>query len=108
MRIKTFKIAKDFSRYPGGRYRVRGPYSGEEFREEHLIPMLNTYDKVKIDLDDVVGFPPSFIDESFGEAGKVFGAEILREKLSFECSDDPYIIGTIWKKIEKGGKEKQP
>ena len=37
-------IAQDFSNTPGGRYKVNGPYSGEEFRDNILIP---NYHKAK-------------------------------------------------------------
>lgn len=63
-------IATDFTKYPGPRYKASGPYSGELFREEILIPALDEAirggSKVVVDLDDVAGYGSSFLEESFG------------------------------------------
>lgn len=66
MTEKLIKIATDFSRTPGGRYRSDGPASGEEFREDILIPALSHGDTVTIDLDGARGYPSSFLEEAFG------------------------------------------
>ena len=105
MSVCSFSIAKDFSRYPGGRLRVRGPYSGEEFRDDFLIPRLNEFEVLEIDLDGVVGYPPSFIDESFGELAKRMGLEEMKRRFHFKSEDDPFIVKIIWSKIEKGARE---
>ena len=47
----TIRIASDFSRFPAGRYTTDGPYSGQGFLENNLIPALQKGAKVKIDLD---------------------------------------------------------
>ncbi|MET3891051.1 hypothetical protein ABIE41_002127 [Bosea sp. OAE506] len=60
------KIASDFSPYPGGRYRTDGAWNGQAFREEKLVPALQRADVVTVDLDDVRGLPPSFLEEAFG------------------------------------------
>ncbi|MDE2363297.1 MAG: STAS-like domain-containing protein [Hyphomicrobiales bacterium] len=63
-------IAKDFSPYPGPRYRRDGEFSGEEFRESLLYPKLvralAENGKVIVVLDDVAGYGSSFLEESFG------------------------------------------
>lgn len=60
----------DFSRYPGPRYRADGPYSGQEFREQHLGPALRAAiaqgGVVIVELDDVAGYGSSFLEEVFG------------------------------------------
>lgn len=38
MSNKTIKIADDFSKCVGGRFRTLGKFSAEEFRDDHLIP----------------------------------------------------------------------
>jgi hypothetical protein len=59
-------IAKDFTDTPGGRYRTDGPFSGQEFREDLLVPAMDTADHVVVDLEGVMGLPPSFLEEAFG------------------------------------------
>ena len=66
----TLNIAKEFTDSPGGRYRKDGRYSGEEFLDTLLRP---AYEKAKakgqklvIELDDVYGYPSSFVSGSFG------------------------------------------
>lgn len=62
---KTIQIARDFSRFPAGRHRSDGPYSGERFREDFLIPALKQ-GRVTLVLDEVAGLPSSFLEEAIG------------------------------------------
>ena len=60
-------IARDFARYPFGRYRTDGPYSGQVFREEVLVPALRSgAERITIELDGAIGMGSSFLEESFG------------------------------------------
>ncbi len=66
----TIKIAKDFSSSPGPRFSWQGRNSGEEFRDNVLIPALKNLkkgEKLIIDLDDTDGYLFPFVDESFGK-----------------------------------------
>jgi len=63
---KTINLARDFSRFPGGRFRTDGPFSGEQFREDCLVPALAQHTTVIVELDDVAGLPSSFAEEAFG------------------------------------------
>lgn len=56
----------DFTKYPGPRYKALGSNSGEEFRETYLIPALKTDPKVSVNLDGVLGYGSSFLEEIFG------------------------------------------
>lgn len=100
-----FSIVKQFSRFPGGRLKVHGPKSGEEFREEFLMPLIKKCDEVTIDLTGAVGYGASFLDESFGELGKLLGEDIIKEKVTLVAEDDPNLVSIIWKKIEIGARE---
>jgi hypothetical protein len=64
--MKTISIARDFSKYPGGRYRADGPFSGEEFRERLLKKALDQSETVEVILDDTAGYGSSFLEEAFG------------------------------------------
>lgn len=70
MIAKVIEIARDFSKFPGPRYRVHGNFSGEEFRDEVLAAALRTEidnDSVlTVVLDDVAGYGSSFLEEAFG------------------------------------------
>lgn len=66
MNARMIKIADDFSRHPGGRFRKDGPHSGEAFRESLLAPAIASSDEVVVILDGVAGLPPSFLEEAFG------------------------------------------
>ncbi|WP_114835750.1 STAS-like domain-containing protein [Agrobacterium tumefaciens] len=65
----VIEVAKDFTKYPGPRYRKSGPFSAEEFREKLLAPKLREAIqagvKLIVVLDDVAGYGSSFLDESF-------------------------------------------
>lgn len=64
--MKTLSVARQFSMYPGARFKRISEYSGEEFRDNHLIPALKQDGKVTVDLDGVVGYGSSFLEEVFG------------------------------------------
>ena len=76
MSLKKIRVSSDFSDTPGGRFKVDGPYSGEEFREKLLIPALENHSKVIIDFDGGEGYGSSFLEESFGGAVAKKGASL--------------------------------
>lgn len=89
MKEKKITIGRDFTKTPIGRYREDGPFSGQVFREDILIPALKENDSVIIDLSGVEGYGSSFLEEVFGglirsEGGANAG---LRDKLRIESSD---------------------
>lgn len=63
-------IARDFSRYPGGRYKDDGEFSGEAFRDDLLVPALRDAQQnhtiVVVEIDGAAGYPASFLEEAFG------------------------------------------
>lgn len=70
--MKTITLVKDYTDVPGGRYRELGPFSGEEFREDFLIPALREHSVVQVILNGALGLPSSFIDEAFGSFAKEY------------------------------------
>lgn len=102
----NYSIPNEFTRFPGGRLKSHGPKSGEEFREDILLGLYNECDKLTIDLTGAVGYGSSFLDESFGELGKMYGFDEVKAKLILIASDDPNLILIIWDKIKKGSDER--
>jgi hypothetical protein len=88
LRETVIDIARDFSPYPAGRYRKDGPYSGQHFREEVLLPRLVDDVHVRLIIDGVAGLPSSFWEEVFGglvRQHKIL-PQYLREHISVETS----------------------
>ena len=85
---KTISIAKDFSRYPAGRFESDGPYSGETFRKKYLELALRNHEKITIDLDGTRGYGSSFLEEAFGGLVRAgFSPWEIKNLLSFKTSD---------------------
>ena len=64
--MTTLSVARQFSRFPGGRFKKISDNSGEAFRDDFLIPALAKDGTVTVDLDGVVGYGSSFLEEVFG------------------------------------------
>lgn len=58
-------VGKDFTDTPIGRYKKESRYSGEAFRDDFLVPVLQK-GKVCVDLACVEGYGSSFLEEVFG------------------------------------------
>lgn len=86
-------VAEDFSRYPGGRYRQDGQFSGEEFRDDFLVPALERArakgGRVVVVLDGVTGYPSSFLEEAFGGLVRErhYSAAALRDLLEVRAGE---------------------
>lgn len=66
-------VAKTFSPHPSGREPKDGPFNGQKFRRDILIPAINKImagevpDKeLIVDIDNVRTFGSSFLEEAFG------------------------------------------
>jgi NAD-specific glutamate dehydrogenase len=95
------RIAIDFSRIPGARFPSEGEYSGEEFRNEILLPKLKEAiakkNKLTIYLDGTAGLGTSFLEESFGgliRIDKIKYDDIIKT-IVFNSNDDPDYIDEI-------------
>lgn len=64
--MNVINVARDFTRFPAGRYKSLGKGSGEEFRDKFLVPALKAGHHTVIELDGTTGYPPSFLEEAFG------------------------------------------
>ena len=86
-------ISVDFTRYPAGRYRTDGKYSGERFREELLLPALRLAKLVEIKLDGTAGYGSSFLEEVFGGLARSgeFSTEELLNAIKLESKDSSLI-----------------
>ena len=88
-------IAKEFTKEPGARYKYEGNHSGELFLEillrDRFIKALNENYVLEIDLDGVVGFPPSFVSGSFGVLSVEQGFQNVLNHISFKSADQEKI-----------------
>ena len=82
-------IAAAFTRFPAGRFRGDGPYSGERFREDFLIPALEKHGNVTLRLDGTMGYGSSFPEEVFGGLVRAnrFDVSLLPSMITLESRD---------------------
>ena len=105
---ETVDVARDFSRLPGGRFARLGPYSGEEFRRNVLVPALmrvrETGGHVVVRLDGVAGYPASFLEEAFGGLvrSEGFAAEELNRIMRIDADAQRFRVrrDMAWSYIE--------
>lgn len=89
---RVISIAKDFSVYPGGRTPDDGPYSGQEFRDQFLIPSLESREHVIVDFDGTRGYGSSFLEEAFGGLVRCgYSRDDIVELISFSSSRESII-----------------
>ncbi len=102
-------IAHSFSRTPGARYPSEGPNSGEEFRERILAPMFREAIRNKqvltVDLDGVVGYATSFLEEAFGGLVRTFGIKDVLAHLRVVGTDEPDLLDEVQDYISQAAKE---
>lgn len=102
-------IAKDFSDTPGGRTIAEGENSGELFREELLCPAYIQAKKnneiLQIDFDGTFGYPPSFLDESFGGLVRKIKEKNILDNIQIISMDDLTIERRIRKYVSEAEAE---
>lgn len=68
-------------RYPAGRFRDDGQFSGQAFREDHLTPLwrsaLVSGELVAVHLDGTLGYGSSFLEEAFGGRRRTDGFRVV-------------------------------
>jgi hypothetical protein len=93
---KTIRLAADFNPFPFGRYPSHGDWNGQRFRDEWLVPALQSADAVEVDLDGARGLSPSFLEEAFGGlVRRGFAIKDLLSRLRIKSDRDPSFIDTI-------------
>ena len=103
---REIDVARSFTPYPVGRTRSDGRYSGEAFREDHLVPALRE-GAVAVVMDGTKGYGSSFLEEAFGGLVRHHGFEPdqLRERLVIK-TEDSLLSTEIWTYIEEAGQFK--
>jgi hypothetical protein len=94
--MQKISVARDFTRFPSGRYKRNGETSGEAFRERFLEAPIRNGEKVTVELDGTIGYGSSFLEEAFG--GVVRSVRIQPDKLAALMtlvSDDATLLDEI-------------
>lgn len=77
--MKVVSVARDFTRFPSGRFKRNGETSGEAFRESFLEKPLLRGETITVELDGTIGYGSSFLEEAFG--GLIRALEITPSEL---------------------------
>lgn len=98
------RIPSDFSRFPAGRFYEDGPFSGQRFREELLVPALMK-GHVEVEFDGALGYGSSFLEEAFGGLLRHHQWTIneLRSTLNLRTRDSS-LVGEVWGYMERESK----
>lgn len=101
MARREISVSEVFSPYVAGRYVSDGPYSGQQFRDQFLLPALDEPEGVVVLLDGKVGYGPSFLEEVFGGLVRVHGrtAARLRDKLKI-LSHQAALVDESWSYVD--------
>lgn len=96
---------RDFSATPGPRYREKGSYSGEEFREEFLEPefkkALGNDERLVVDLDQTAGYASSFLEEALGGLARIYGITTVQENIEIKSDTRPWYVQEVKEYIEE-------
>lgn len=104
--MKIINVARDFTRFPSGRFKRNGSTSGETFREDFMEPLLKNGENISIELDGTIGYGSSFLEEAFG--GLIRSLKISSNDLNLRLnlvSEDPTLIEEISSYIEDAGRK---
>lgn len=114
MHMRTMDImVNKMKSLPGPRFRHQGPGSGEEFRDDHLIPVFDSTVKVNdiltMDMDGAPkGYPTSFLEEAFGGLASKRGTDLVKRTIRIQCTDEPLLIREIEHYIHYGEQKRTP
>ena len=105
MKLKIFKVSTEWSNTPGGRYKIEGKYSGEEFRDDILEPLYTDSRKEKsilvLDMNGSYGYADCWLEEVFGGLVRKYKEEGIFKttKINFISDEDPSLLDKIAKYI---------
>lgn len=106
----TIHISHEFGKLLGARYIYEGPFSGELFLNDFLRPKFIEAEqkgiKLEVFLDEVRGYPSSFVSGSFGKLSLEFGAEKVLSILVFH-SKNSLRVEKIVKEIKNPKKKNE-
>jgi hypothetical protein len=94
----------EFTETPGSRYKIEGPFSGEEYRDSIVEPKFleaeGSQKKLLVNLDGPLGYGTSFLEEVFGGLARKYGAKRVLDGINFISEEEPYLIDDIQKYVE--------
>lgn len=106
MNHRIISVSKEYSETPAGRFKKDGPKSGEEFRDKFLIPNLKNFKHIIVELDGVLGYGSSFLEEAFGGLiRKGFTKDQIKKFIEIRSSY-PIYLDRIWTYIEDAENKK--
>lgn len=102
---RKLDVAREFSKFPAGRYNSDGPYSGQSFRDA-LVAALGDGVKLIVHLDGTMGYGSSFLEEAFGGLVRLrhFTARELHERMIVESADKSLVV-EVWSYIDSATQE---
>jgi hypothetical protein len=95
---RVLSIPKDYHPAPGGRNKSDGPFNGERFRNEFLVPRLKDAiagnEPLIVNFDDADSYSSSFLEEAFGGLVRtgVFATHEIKKYLILKNNDPVYTI----------------
>ncbi len=91
---KTKVRISDYTKFPGGRFPTDGEGNATEFRNKFLVPHLNKGYKIVVNLDGVIGYPASFLEEVFGGLVRTnkFTADFINSHIEFKTHEPGNLI----------------
>ena len=107
------KISSDFSEIPGGRLKIEGKHSGEEFRDELLLPKYREAEEnnteLEVDFDDCYGIGTSFLEEAFGGLIRVNQLSLsnVSDHIIIISEEEPYLKDDIEEYMRDAENEKE-
>jgi hypothetical protein len=103
LRLLASRFPRDYENHD---YICRKRKSGEEFRDDVLLPALKKSDEVIVDLNGVLTLGSSFLEEAFGGLVRkgYYTAKELKSKLVIKFQLDSY-VAEAWDYVKSARKE---